>query len=367
MVHEGVLLESPTMRASIADRTEALDKVKALSLLSDGTHVTTSMVAHYFEVGLKTIKSLIHDHRAELEGNGYRVLTGTELGSFKELSSVDKHAGRHLALFTRRTVLNVAMLLRDSVVAAQVRHYLLDAEARHRFPQGSRPVENSVVHNLVEWLDERIERSVAEQLAQYDTRMARVAEDSVRAVLAQTVVPLLNHAVRADGEQRREMSEIRRELARIDRALRARMPANGMTAVDAMTPREFEDHVAGLCRRDGCVGVTGCDARDPGDGDGHGPRLGGAGSTDLLGRAADGRTLVVRCGHIAPYRKVESEDVRRFVGMAKDEYEADVALFVTAATFTSAALDLAVRHGVTAVHRRLLEAWSGGATLHVLR
>ncbi|WP_342776392.1 restriction endonuclease [Streptomyces armeniacus] len=173
MVHEGVLLDSQTLRASVAERTEALDKVKALSLLPDGTHVTTRMVANYFEVGLKAIKSLIHDHRAELESNGYRVLTGAELSSFKEPGCLPKHTGRHLAVFTRRTVLNVAMLLRDSVVARHVRRYLLDAEAQQRCPQGVRPVENSVIHNLVEWLDDRLERSVAHQLAQYDARGSR--------------------------------------------------------------------------------------------------------------------------------------------------------------------------------------------------
>ncbi|MCX4549485.1 hypothetical protein OG204_19535 [Streptomyces sp. NBC_01387] len=34
----------------------------------------------------------------------------------------------HLRLYTRRTVLNIAMLLRDSEVARRVRTYLLDAE-----------------------------------------------------------------------------------------------------------------------------------------------------------------------------------------------------------------------------------------------
>ncbi|WP_244502585.1 hemolysin XhlA family protein [Streptomyces oceani] len=38
------------------------------------------------------------------------------------------HRQTRLAVYTRRTVLNVAMLLRDSAVARQVRAYLLDAE-----------------------------------------------------------------------------------------------------------------------------------------------------------------------------------------------------------------------------------------------
>lgn len=127
-----------------------------------------------------------------------------------------------------------------------------------------------------------------------------------------------------------------------------------MAAMDAMTWREFEDHVAGLCRRDGCISVasTSCNSDL---------------SADLVGRTADGRTLIVRCKHFAPYRKVESGDMQKFVGMAKVEYGADIALLVTTATFSPAAMDLAVRHGVTAVHRRLLEAWSAGVKLHALR
>ncbi len=137
MVHEGVLLESQSLRASVAERTEVLDRVKVLSLLPDGLHVTTQMVANYFEVGIKAIESLVHDNRDEVVSNGYTVLTGPQLTSFKEVSSLDGRVGRHLALFTRRTVLNVAMLLRDSIVARQVRTYLLDVEEAHPAPSAA--------------------------------------------------------------------------------------------------------------------------------------------------------------------------------------------------------------------------------------
>ncbi len=66
-----------------------------------------------------------------------RVLRGSELRSFhsdmmslwkgEEAGSYPQAAAR-LRLFTRRTVLNVAMLLRDSDIARCVRTYLLDAE-----------------------------------------------------------------------------------------------------------------------------------------------------------------------------------------------------------------------------------------------
>ncbi|WP_346779926.1 hypothetical protein [Streptomyces sp. S3(2020)] len=127
MINESALLESKSLRDSVLERTDVLDRVKALSLLPDGMHVTTAMVAAYFEVGLKAIESLVVDHREELVANGYRVLTGTELTSFKEVSGIQSRS-RSLALYPRRAVLNVAMLLRDSEVARQARVYLLDME-----------------------------------------------------------------------------------------------------------------------------------------------------------------------------------------------------------------------------------------------
>jgi energy-converting hydrogenase Eha subunit C len=74
VINETALLESPTLRGSVLARTDVLDRVKALSLLPDGMHVTTAMVASYFDVGLEAIKSLVKDRRTELEANGYRRL-----------------------------------------------------------------------------------------------------------------------------------------------------------------------------------------------------------------------------------------------------------------------------------------------------
>lgn len=119
-ITENDLLGSRALRARVMDREQVLDKVKALSLLPDDMHVTTRMVADYFEVGETVVYNMVMDHRAELEANGYQVLTGEPLTRFKRVSQIQSRT-RTLALFTRRTVLNVAMLLRDSNVARQVR------------------------------------------------------------------------------------------------------------------------------------------------------------------------------------------------------------------------------------------------------
>ncbi|MFC9325751.1 hypothetical protein [Kitasatospora sp. NPDC057015] len=140
MSMEAALLESRTLRDGMSERVDALDKVKILILLPDGVHATTRMVADYFEVGLEAVKFHVKEHRAELMGNGYRVLAGQELREFKDLSEIDPRTP-WLGVFPRRAVLNVAMLLRDSPVARQVRSHLLDVEGRTRFePAAEREV-----------------------------------------------------------------------------------------------------------------------------------------------------------------------------------------------------------------------------------
>lgn len=125
--NELVLIESRTARQQYGNRIDVLDKVRAVPFLPDDMHVTSEGVAAFFGVSIETIRSLIKDNREELDANGYTVLEGRELRSFKDLCHIDSRA-RSLALFDRRTLLNVAMLLRDSEVARQVRRYLLDSE-----------------------------------------------------------------------------------------------------------------------------------------------------------------------------------------------------------------------------------------------
>lgn len=126
-VAELALTESRTLRAQHSTRTDVLDRVKALSLLPDNTHATTEIVASYYEVDTETVKKLVQRNREELTENGLRVLRGDELRQF-DGDSLSLSKVRQLALFTRRTVLNVGQLLTGSPVAERVRTYLLDVE-----------------------------------------------------------------------------------------------------------------------------------------------------------------------------------------------------------------------------------------------
>ncbi|MFD7897297.1 hypothetical protein ACFV0C_22145 [Streptomyces sp. NPDC059568] len=136
MPPEGALLESRSMRDSVMGRVETLDKVKALRLLPDGVHITTEGVARYFEVSTGVIRQLTARHREELSANGMHVVRGSDLREYQsdKMSLSSGEAGSYpqrrssLTLYTRRAVLNIAMLLRDSDIARCVRTYLLDAE-----------------------------------------------------------------------------------------------------------------------------------------------------------------------------------------------------------------------------------------------
>ncbi|GHA97782.1 MULTISPECIES: hypothetical protein [Streptomyces] len=137
MPTEVALLESHALRVEQMGRVDVLDKVKSLVMLPDGVHVRTEDVARYFEVSTASVRRLTDRHQQELISNGMRVLRGSELQSFHsdmmslcgegEVGSYPQ-AATQLRLHTRRTVLNIAMLLRDSDIARCVRTYLLDAE-----------------------------------------------------------------------------------------------------------------------------------------------------------------------------------------------------------------------------------------------
>ncbi|MFE9855514.1 hypothetical protein [Streptomyces sp. NPDC005780] len=143
-----VLTESRTMRAQTIGRVDVLDRVKALALLPDGVHATTEMVASYYEVTVSTLDSLAAANRAELEGNGRRVLKGSELREFATpLGGVAKLGlspkARSLAVFSRRAILNVGQLLTESETARQVRTYLLEVEEQATPEQKATAIEKA--------------------------------------------------------------------------------------------------------------------------------------------------------------------------------------------------------------------------------
>jgi hypothetical protein len=121
------LIESKTLREKVINRTDVLDKVKKLVLLPNDLHVTVEMAANYFEVGEEVMNMVIKRNRHELEEDGLKTVEGKGLVYIKNTCKINSKA-RHLTLITRRSMLRIGMLLRDSHVAKSIRDYLLNVE-----------------------------------------------------------------------------------------------------------------------------------------------------------------------------------------------------------------------------------------------
>ena len=132
------------LRASLLDRVEVLNKVKTLLLLPGLSMITINQVAAYFEVPVEAIQGCYRRHREELTSNGAVTLTPTMLrerligcdvqlagSATSQLVCINGEEyfeipNRGCKFFTPRAVLNIAMLLKDSSVAQEIRNQLLN-------------------------------------------------------------------------------------------------------------------------------------------------------------------------------------------------------------------------------------------------
>ncbi|MGV9970232.1 restriction endonuclease [Nocardia beijingensis] len=131
------------------------------------------------------------------------------------------------------------------------------------------------------------------------------------------------------------------------RRVRARDDARVLAALrqNSLSPAEFEEALAALCRRDGCTDVR---------------VVGGSGDlgADVIARAPDGRRIVLQAKRYHNGRTVGSQDVQRFGGTTHTIHGADVAAVVTTAhSFTPQARAYAAKVGISLVPARALAAW----------
>ena len=123
------LLTSREARSRVASRVEVLDKVGELATLPANGWATTKQVAAFYDVAEMTVRNVVQDHRDELTEDGYRVIAGQEVNALKAFPNSPVLKGtQRLAVFPRRAVLRMGMLLRDSEIAMQVRSFLLNVE-----------------------------------------------------------------------------------------------------------------------------------------------------------------------------------------------------------------------------------------------
>ena len=170
------IIDSKAERARLVQRTDVLDKVKALATLPGHGEATTAQVAEFFEVPLSTVTDLVRYRRTEFESNGYRVVVGADLRKLKTDTgnpSLLKQA-RSVALWDRRAVLLLGMLLRDSEVAKEVRRYLLNVEEKTHEAVVAQQTTGLRFDGLATQIAQSIEDYFGPRLAELEDRIARL-------------------------------------------------------------------------------------------------------------------------------------------------------------------------------------------------
>lgn len=137
-MNEEVLVERKDEREKCYDRIEVLNQVGELLLIPNSEYATMDMVAEYYKVSRSTIGSLVEDKLDELINNGYRVVKGNEIidSQMIQFKSFTKNranykfilddrnslsvGGSGIRLFSKKAILTVGMLLRDSEVAREL-------------------------------------------------------------------------------------------------------------------------------------------------------------------------------------------------------------------------------------------------------
>lgn len=141
------IIESRTLRDVAIERLEVLEKVKQVMTIPRTDLLTTPQVAQYFGVQNATIRMVYKRNKEEIDSDGVTRFTFAELRNHLETSQdvtpQIERVGKgpyHMTidgttvqvnpanntLFTKRAVLRIAMLLRDSEIAKEIRTQLLN-------------------------------------------------------------------------------------------------------------------------------------------------------------------------------------------------------------------------------------------------
>lgn len=144
-MNETQFIDDRTLRDNAVGNYEVLEKVKKLLLIPELEVMTTEQVADYYEVDYDAVKKVYQRNTDELESDGMHIekmetfLKGQNVSFQKERNKAIliydngitfSVTNRGLKVFPRRAILRVGMLLRDSVIAKEVRTQLLNIEEK---------------------------------------------------------------------------------------------------------------------------------------------------------------------------------------------------------------------------------------------
>lgn len=119
-------------RQSILNNDLAIARLANAYQLS-GKYFTNQQIVDFFQISTQTLERIISENRDELMHNDFTVLKGSSLTKFQEENpeffATLTNEGRkitNLSVSTVRTILNIAMLLKNSDKAQEVRSKMLD-------------------------------------------------------------------------------------------------------------------------------------------------------------------------------------------------------------------------------------------------
>ena len=160
------ILEKEELRQEILNNNRSLNimnEYKTITTINNMEYETMDRVAEYFEVDYKCISKLIERHKEELINNGLLVLSGSNtrdyLGRYKVsfhnyrgyfIAENRKFNNKSNTLINKRCFLNIAMLLRDSKVAEEIRSKILDIVLNGNSNNEVITIDNTELFNKIE-------------------------------------------------------------------------------------------------------------------------------------------------------------------------------------------------------------------------
>ena len=174
-INEGIVDLNERKQKINEENIHVLEQVKDILTIGKTDLITVQMCADYFEANERTVSDCINVNKLELEENGLKVYKRKEIIQIFEntdypyLEEGFKIPNRGLRLMTKRTLLNIGMLLRDSEIAKELRRRILDIV--HDAENG-----NGSVETVVNEIDEEKKLSMELGAAIVEGNLSKVVE-----------------------------------------------------------------------------------------------------------------------------------------------------------------------------------------------
>lgn len=186
-INEGIIDLNERKQKINEENIHVLEQVKDILTIKETDFATVQMCAEYFEVSERRIRQIINEINEELKDNGLKMynkenflreinlpLRNNKQMNGKSILTFENgyeliFPNRGMYLMTKRTLLNIGMLLRDSEVAKELRRRILDIV--HDAENG-----NGSVETVVNEIDEEKKLSMELGAAIVEGNLSKVVE-----------------------------------------------------------------------------------------------------------------------------------------------------------------------------------------------